>query len=60
VHGVRKTWTKLGRRGVEVGRGRVARLMRVDGLEGVRRGKKRHATIADEKALEPAREPRAA
>jgi hypothetical protein len=35
VDGVRKTWKQLHRRGVEVGRDRVARLMRAEGLEGV-------------------------
>jgi putative transposase len=56
VYGVRKTWKELRRRGVEVGRDRVARLMRAEGLEGVRRGKKRRTTIADESALERARD----
>ena len=50
VYGVRKTWKELRRRGVEVGRDRVARLMRQEGLEGVRRGKKRRTTIPDEAA----------
>jgi transposase InsO family protein len=54
--GVRKTWKELKRRGVEVGRDRVARLMRQEGLEGVRRGKKRRTTIVDEAALERARD----
>ena len=56
VYGVRKTWKELRRRGVEVGRDRVARLMRQEGLEGVRRGKKRRTTIADEQAAEQARD----
>jgi transposase InsO family protein len=56
VYGVRKTWKELKRRGVDVGRDRVARLMRQEGLEGVRRGKKRRTTIADEAALERARD----
>jgi len=56
VYGVRKTWKQLKRREVEVGRDRVARLMRQEGLEGVRRGKKRRTTIADEAALERARD----
>jgi putative transposase len=33
VYGVRKTWKQLRRQGVEVGRDRVARLMRQEGLE---------------------------
>jgi len=56
VYGVRKTWKELKRRDVEVGRDRVARLMRAEGLEGVRRGKKRRTTIPDEAALEKARD----
>jgi len=40
VYGVRKTWKELKRRDVEVGRDRVARLMRAEGLAGVQRGKK--------------------
>jgi putative transposase len=56
VYGVRKTWEELKRRGVEVGRDRIARLMRQEGLEGVRRGKKRRTTVVDETALERARD----
>jgi transposase InsO family protein len=56
VYGVRKTWKELKRRQVDVGRDRVARLMRTEGLEGVRRGKKRRTTIVDETALERARD----
>ncbi len=56
VYGVRKTWKELKRRDVEVGRDRVARLMRQEGLEGKRRGKKRRTTIPDEAALERARD----
>lgn len=55
VYGVRKTWKELRRRGVDVGRDRVGRLMRREGLEGVRRGKKR-TTIPDEAAAEQARD----
>jgi len=56
VYGVRKTWKQLRRRGVDVGRDRVARLMRQEGLEGARRGKKRRTTIPDEAAVERARD----
>jgi putative transposase len=56
VYGVRKTWKELRRRGVDVGRDRVARLMRQEGLEGVRRGKKRRTTIPDEQGAERARD----
>src|SRR5581483_6820008 len=38
AYGARKTWKELRRRGVEVGRDRVARVMRQHGLEGKRRG----------------------
>lgn len=55
VYGVRKTWKELRRRGVDVGRDRVGRLMRREGLEGVRRGKKR-TTIPNEAAAERARD----
>ncbi len=41
AYGVRKTWKELRRRGVWVGRDRVGRLMRREGLEGVRRGKRK-------------------
>ncbi len=56
VYGVRKTWKELRRRDVEVGRDRVARLMRAEGLEGVRRGKRKRTTIPDVAALERARD----
>ncbi|MGH3032904.1 MAG: IS3 family transposase, partial [Gaiellaceae bacterium] len=56
VYGVRKTWKELRRRDVEVGRDRVARLMRREGLEGVRRGQTKRTTIPDEAALERARD----
>jgi putative transposase len=56
VYGVRKTWKELKRRDVQVGRDRVARLMRAAGLEGVRRGRKKRTTVPDEAALERARD----
>jgi putative transposase len=56
VYGVRKTWKQLERQEVEIGRDRVARLMRQEGLEGVRRGKKRRTTTPDEAAVERARD----
>lgn len=40
VHGARKIWRQLNREGVQVGRGRVERLMRRMGLAGAVRGKK--------------------
>jgi transposase InsO family protein len=56
VYGVRKTWKELRRRGVDVGRDRVARLMRREGLEGVRRGKKKRTTTPDETAVQRSRD----
>jgi putative transposase len=56
VYGVRKTWKELKRRDVAVGRDRVARLMRAERLEGIRRGRKKRTTIPDETALERARD----
>jgi len=51
VYGARKVWTALGRKGVAVGRDRVARLMRVMGLAGATRAKKRWTTRADPAAV---------
>jgi putative transposase len=48
VYGVRKVWHELQREGVEVGRDRVARLMRAEGLEGVVRSKGVRTTVAAE------------
>ena len=56
AYGVRKTWKELKRRGEEVGRDHVYRLMRAEGLEGVRRGKKKRTTTPDEKVSEKARD----
>ena len=56
AYGARKTWKELRRREVTVGRDHVARLMRQEGLEGFRRGRKRRTTIPDEAALERARD----
>src|SRR3954452_5732558 len=56
VYGVRQTWKELRRRDVDIGRDRVARLMRAEGLEGVQRGKKKRTTVADEAALGGARD----
>jgi transposase InsO family protein len=50
AYGVRKTWRELRRRGVEIGRERVARLMRREGWQGVRRGRRFRTTIADRTA----------
>jgi putative transposase len=56
VYGARKTWLELRRRGVGVGRDQVARVMREHGIEGKLRGRKRRTTIADEAAVERARD----
>jgi transposase InsO family protein len=56
VYGARKTWLELRRRGVKVGRDRVARVMREHGLEGKLRGSKKRTTIPDEAAAERARD----
>ena len=56
VYGARKTWKELKRRHVQVGRDHVARLMRQEGLEGKRRGRKHRTTIPNEAAIEKARD----
>src|SRR5699024_11247821 len=40
VYGVRKMWHAMRHAGWDVGRDQVARLMRIAGLQGVRRGRK--------------------
>jgi putative transposase len=54
VYGARKVWRQLQRESIPVGRDRVARLMRAAGIEGIRRGKTRRTTIADDLAARPA------
>ena len=56
VYGQRKTWRELRRRGMDVGRDRVARLMRQAGLEGVRRGRRPRTTTPAEREAERARD----
>jgi transposase InsO family protein len=48
VYGAERTWRELDRRGVEVGRDHVARLMRQHGMAGVIRGRRHTTTIRDE------------
>ncbi|WP_235025607.1 IS3 family transposase, partial [Caballeronia terrestris] len=48
VYGVRKVWRQLLRDGVKVARCTVARLMRMMGLEGVRRGRRIKTTQRDD------------
>lgn len=47
VYGAKKMWKQLNREGIEVGRDRVARLMRKMGLKGVLRGKTVRTTVSD-------------
>ena len=44
VYGVRKVCAALAREGVHAGRDRIARIMREQGLEGVRRGRRTTTT----------------
>ena len=53
VYGVRKVWHELSREGIEVGRDRVARLMRADRLRGVTRAKGVRTTVPAGDALTP-------
>jgi transposase InsO family protein len=54
VYGARKVWRQLGREDIRIARCTVERLMRVLGLQGVRRGKWCRTTIADTDANRPA------
>jgi transposase InsO family protein len=56
VYGARKTWLELRRRGVDVGRDQVARVMREHRITGKLRGRKHRTTIPDEAAIEKARD----
>jgi transposase InsO family protein len=56
VYGAERTWRELGRRGVVVGRDRVARLMRAEGMAGVVRGRRHTTTVRDESAVAGARD----
>ena len=49
VYGADKVWLQLNREGVSVARCTVERLMRLQGLQGVRRGKAQRTTMADPK-----------
>ena len=53
IFGARKVWIVLRGEGIEVARCTVERLMRELGITGVRRGKPRRTTIADEQADRP-------
>jgi len=54
VYGARKVWRALNREGVAVARCTTERLMRSLGLQGIRRGKTKRTTVADEAAPRPA------
>jgi putative transposase len=47
VYGARKVWLQLNREGIAVARCTVERLMRAEGLQGVRRGKVKRTTVPD-------------
>jgi len=53
VYGADKVWRQLNREGISVARCTVERLMRNQGLQGVRRGKRVHTTVADDAADRP-------
>lgn len=53
VYGVRKVWKQLRREGFRIARCTVERLMRLAGLQGVRRGKAVRTTVPDAKAVCP-------
>ena len=52
-YGVRKVWKQMHRVGFTVARCTVAKLMKVLGIQGVRRGKRCITTIADYNADKP-------
>lgn len=55
AYGYRRTWKALLRAGEDAGRDRVRRLMRQNGIQGVkRRGKPWRTTKSDPKATRPA------
>ena len=53
-YGARKVWRQLQRDGVQAARCTVERLMRLEGLRGVRRGGVKRTTVPDERAHAPA------
>jgi putative transposase len=54
VYGSRKVWHQLRREGVPIARCTVERLMRTEGLQGIRRMRRRRTTIPDLRAARPA------
>jgi len=53
VYGADKVWRQLNREGITVARCTVERLMRSQGLQGVRRGKRVRTTVPDDAADRP-------
>jgi len=53
VYGADKVWRQLNREGIAVARCTVERWMRIQGLQGVRRGKRVRTTVADDAADRP-------
>lgn len=53
VYGARKVWKQLQRESITVARCTVERLMKAQGLQGVRRGRRCITTIADDLAAKP-------
>jgi putative transposase len=51
VYGQRKVWHQLRREGIVVGRDRVARLMRAEGLQGATRTRRVRTTVSAEDAV---------
>ena len=52
VYGARKTWLELRRRGIEVGRDQVARVMREHGIEGKLHGRELRTSRASLSSLQ--------
>ena len=53
VYGADKVWRQLNRKGITVARCTVERLMRAQGLQGVRRGRRVRTTLTDDTASRP-------
>lgn len=53
VYGADKVWRQMNREGIAVARCTVERLMRRQGLQGVRRGKRVRTTVPDNAAVRP-------
>ena len=53
VYGADKVWRQLNREGVVTARCTVERLMRVQGLQGARRGRRVRTTVADDTVSRP-------